>query len=92
MNALLYPTSDLNQSKKLTLTRGEGVYVFDDAGNRYLEGMSGLWCTSLGYGNEELAEAAREQMLTLPYAHLFGGKSHARAEELANKLASFGMV
>ena len=88
MSALLYPTSNLNQVEKLTLTRGEGVYVFDDAGNRYLEAMSGLWCTSLGYGNEELAEAARDQMLSLPYAHLFGGKSHTKAEELADKIAS----
>ncbi len=88
MSALLYPTSDLDQVEKLTLVRGEGVYVFDDAGNRYLEGMSGLWCTSLGYGNVELAETAREQMLSLPYAHLFGGKSHIKAEELAEKIAS----
>ncbi len=48
--------------------------------------MAGLWCTSLGYGNEELVEAAREQMRKLPFTHLFGGKSHDPAIELAEKL------
>ena len=44
------------------LERGEGVYVYDTAGKRYIEGLAGLWCTGLGYGNAELVEAAREQM------------------------------
>ena len=48
--------------------------------------MAGLWCTSLGYGNEELIEAATTQMRALPFAHLFGGKSHDPAIALAEKL------
>ena len=68
------------------LERGKGVWVFDSDGRGYIEGMAGLWCTSLGYGNEELVEVAREQMLKLPFTHLFGGKSHDPAIELAEKL------
>jgi len=48
--------------------------------------MAGLWCTALGYGNEELIEADREQLARLSFAHLFGAKSHDKAVELAEKL------
>ena len=40
------------------MSRGEGPYIYDDTGKQYLEGMSGLWCTSLGYGNQEIIEAS----------------------------------
>ena len=46
----------------LVLEKAKGVYIYDNEGNRYLEGMAGLWCTSLGYGNEELAQAAYDQI------------------------------
>ena len=65
MSSMLYPTTNLDAIEELTLVRGEGIYVFDDAGNRYLDGMSGLWCASLGYGNAEIAETARAQISTL---------------------------
>ena len=73
MNSVLYPTSDLNSDDRLLIERGEGIYVFDAEGKRYLEGMSGLWCTSLGYGNGEICDVARQQMSKLSYAHMFGG-------------------
>ena len=57
-------------------------------GKQYLEGMAGLWCTALGYGNEELIAAATEQMRKLPFTHLFGGKSHQVAIDLADRLAA----
>ncbi len=69
------------------LTRGEGIHVWDDKGNQYIEGMSGLWCTSLGYGDEELARTAYEQIKQLSFAHLFAGKSHEPAIRLAERLA-----
>ncbi|MEM6665801.1 MAG: aminotransferase [Pseudomonadota bacterium] len=68
------------------LERGKGIYVWDSAGNKLIEGMAGLWCTALGYGNEELIETATEQMRQLPYTHIFGGKSHDPAIALAEKL------
>ena len=70
----------------LVITRGEGVYVYDDEGRRYLEGMSGLWCASLGFSEKRLAEAAYRQMLELPFYHSFGGKVPAISTELAERL------
>lgn len=87
--SLIHPYTQLarfRDSGPTVLTRAEGIYVFDDAGRRYLEGMAGLWCTALGYGNQELIEAAREQLASLSFSHLFGGKSHDSAIALAEKI------
>jgi 4-aminobutyrate--pyruvate transaminase len=67
------------------MTRGEGVYVFDDAGNRYLEAMAAMWCASLGFSERRLAEAAYKQMLALPYYHIFN-KANLPSIDLAEKL------
>ncbi len=87
----LHPSSNLRTVQTegpLVITRGEGVYVFDEHGNRYLEGMAGLWCASLGFSERRLAEAAYRQMLELPFYHSFAGKVPAIATELAEKLVS----
>ena len=76
----------------LIIERGQGVYVYDTDGKPYIEGMAGLWCTALGYGNEELVEAAAAQMRKLSFAHLFTGKSHDPAIELAEKLKEIAPV
>ena len=60
--------------------------MYDDEGRRYLEGMSGLWCASLGFSEKRLAEAAYRQMLELPFYHSFGGKVPAISTELAERL------
>lgn len=89
LEAIFHPSTNLAklpQQGPQVLVRGEGVYVWDDGGKQYLEGMAGLWCTSLGYGNERLARVAAEQMRTLSYTHLFAGKSHEPAIELAERL------
>ena len=82
----LHPSTNLRQVASdgpLVITRGEGVYVFDEHGNRYLEGMAGLWCASLGFSERRLAEAAYRQMRELPFYHAFAGKVPAVATELA---------
>src|SRR5215468_10184425 len=87
----LHPSTNLRQVETegpLVIARGEGVYVFDEQGNRYLEGMAGLWCASLGFSERRLAEAAYKQMLELPFYHAFAGKVPAIASELAEKLIS----
>ena len=87
----LHPSTNLRQLEAegpLVITRGEGVYVFDEQGRRYLEGMAGLWCASLGFSERRLAEAAYRQMLELPFYHSFGGKVPAVTTELAEKLVS----
>jgi 4-aminobutyrate---pyruvate transaminase len=82
----------LRETGPLIIERGEGIYVHDSSGKPYIEGMSGLWCTALGYGNEELVETAAAQMRKLSFAHLFGGKSHDPAIELAEKLKEIAPV
>jgi 4-aminobutyrate---pyruvate transaminase len=82
----------LRDGGPLILERGQGVYVYDTEGKAYIEGMAGLWCTALGYGNAELVEAATAQLRKLPFAHLFTAKSHDPAIELAEKLKEIAPV
>ena len=68
----------------MVVESGEGAWITDHNGNRYLDAMSGLWCVNVGYGREELAEAAYEQMKKLAYVPMT--QSHKPAIELAEKL------
>jgi 4-aminobutyrate--pyruvate transaminase len=89
MQALLHPFAPLklmDQVGPLMIERGKGVYVYDTAGRDYIEAMSGLWSTALGWGEDELADVAAEQMRKLSYGHLFAGKSHEPGLLLAEKL------
>ncbi|MFQ3323163.1 MAG: 4-aminobutyrate--pyruvate transaminase [Pseudomonadales bacterium] len=88
MSSIIYPTTNLKATEQLCIERGDGVYIYDSKGKQYLEGIAGLWCTALGYGNEELIEAATEQMRTLSFSHMFGGKTHQVGIDLADKIAS----
>lgn len=76
----------------LVMTRGEGVRVFDETGKDYIEGMSGLWCTSLGFSEPRLVAAAKRQMEELPFYHLFNHKAHPAAVRLAEKLIELAPV
>ncbi len=76
----------------LIITHGKGVRVFDDAGKDYIEGMAGLWCTSLGWGEERLVAAAARQMRELPFYHGFSHKSHPPVIELAERLVEMAPV
>ncbi len=87
--AILHPMVSpavIEERGALMMARGKGVYVWDSNGKQYLEGLAGLWCTSLGYGNEELAQVAHDQMVSLSFQHMFNGKSHEPAMLLAEKL------
>ncbi|MDY0943940.1 aspartate aminotransferase family protein [Priestia megaterium] len=68
----------------LIIIKAEGAWVTDINGNRYLDGMSGLWCVNVGYGRKELAKAASEQLEEMPYFPLT--QSHIPAIKLAEKL------
>ena len=77
VETLVHPYINLARFREtgpLVIERGQGVYVYDTDGKPYIEGMAGLWCTALGYGNEELVEAAATQMRKLSFAHLFTGQ------------------
>ena len=85
----LHPYTNLRQLERdgpLAIDRGEGVFVIDTQGNRYLEGMAGLWCTSLGFSEPRLAEAAYRQLKTLPFYHSFAAKVASITTELAERL------
>ncbi len=69
------------------MTRAEGVYVWDSEGNKIFDGMSGLWCVNVGYGRKELADAASQQMMTLPYYNAFFQTTNVPAVKLAHKLS-----
>ena len=87
--AVLHPMVNLGAIEDrgaLMIARAEGVYVWDTNGKQYLEGLGGLWSTSLGYGNEELAQVAYDQIKTLSFSHMFNGKSHEPAMLLAEKI------
>jgi 4-aminobutyrate---pyruvate transaminase len=91
----LHPATNLRALQKegpLVITRGEGVYVYDDEGRRYLEGMAGLWCASLGFSERRLADAAYRQMCELPFYHSFAGKVPAISTELAERLIRIAPV
>jgi 4-aminobutyrate--pyruvate transaminase len=93
--SLIHPMTDLVRHAKegpLVIERGEGVFVYDDAGKRYLEGVSGLWSISLGFGQDRLAEAAYRQMKQLPSYHMFRFKSHTPGIALAEKLLAMAPV
>ncbi len=72
----------------LVIDRGDGIHVWDTDGKQYIEGVAGLWCASLGYGEKELIKAATAQMEKLAFSHLFQSRSHGPAIELAEKLKS----
>ncbi len=87
--SVFHPTTHLaalNANGPMMIVRGEGIYVWDDSGKQYIDGLSGLWCTALGYANEELAQVAYEQVKKLAYGHMFMDKSHESAMLLAEKL------
>ena len=70
----------------LMLTHGKGIYVYDEQGREYIEGLAGLWCASLGFGEEALVDAAVAQMRKLPYYHTFASKSTEPPVKLAERL------
>jgi 4-aminobutyrate---pyruvate transaminase len=76
----------------LVITEGDGVFVHGEDGKKYLEGLAGLWCVSLGFSEKRLAEAAYRQMLKLPYYHTFAHKATDIGIELAEKLLSLAPV
>ena len=70
------------------IVRGEGQYVFDQHGKRYLDGLAGLFVSQVGHGRTELAEAAARQASELAYFPLWS-YAHPRAIELSERLANY---
>ena len=89
VESVLHPYTNLvklRETGSMVIERGSGVRVYDEHGKDYIEAMSGLWSTALGWGEPVLAEVAAEQMRKLSFGHLFSGKSHEPGIALAEKL------
>jgi putrescine aminotransferase len=69
------------------ITHADNIYVWDSEGHKILDAMSGLWCVNVGYGRKELADAAYQQMMTLPFYNSFFQTTNVPAVQLAAKLA-----
>ncbi len=74
------------------IERGEGIYIFDDSGERFLDAAAGLWCASLGYANERLAKVAYEQMRRLGYYHFYRHTTNVPGVDLAEALLRIAPV
>jgi 4-aminobutyrate--pyruvate transaminase len=87
--SLVHPYTNLDKHRTtgpVIMGAGQGCYVEDDNGKRYLEGMAGLWSASLGFSEPRLAAAAARQFAILPFYHTFNHRSHEPAIDLAEKL------
>ncbi|MEM7118960.1 MAG: aminotransferase [Chloroflexota bacterium] len=87
----IHPFNNIRQLKDegvLVIDKADGIYIYDEAGKQYIDGMAGLWCVNLGYGRQELAEAAHRQMNALPYYNTFFQSTTAPAAQLAAKLTA----
>ncbi|MBS0639815.1 MAG: aminotransferase [Acetobacteraceae bacterium] len=95
IESLVHPQTNLALHRDVgpvVMDRGEGIAVYDDAGNRFIDAAAGLWCASLGYASERLAKVAYEQMRRMGYYHLYRHTTHENGVELAERLLSIAPV
>ena len=86
---LVHPYTNIRQHEKIgpmVIERGDGIYVYDDQGKEYIEGLAGLWSVAVGFGEERLVRAATEQLKKLPYYHTFFHRSHGPVIDLSERL------
>ncbi|MBO67751.1 MAG: aspartate aminotransferase family protein [Acidiferrobacteraceae bacterium] len=91
INYTLHPYTNLaihEQEGPLVICNGEGIYVWDEHGNQYIEGLAGLWCVSLGFSEPRLGQAAAKQFDAIPYTHTFAHRSNEPVIELSEQLIS----
>lgn len=93
--AVLHPQTNLRRhldSGPRIVSRGSGVYVYDDSGQAFLDGAAGLWCASLGFSNERLAEVAKQAMAKLGYYQIFRHASNEATIDLCERLLAISPV
>jgi putrescine aminotransferase len=86
---LWHPFADMHavRGAEFVIDRGEGVWIWDADGTRFLDGTASLWCVNVGHGRDEIVEAASAQMRRLASYSTFGGFANAPAKALADRLA-----
>jgi adenosylmethionine-8-amino-7-oxononanoate aminotransferase len=90
MSALWHPFADMSlvAGREVVIARGEGVWVWDEEGRRYLDGSASLWYCNVGHGRREILDAIRAQLEQLEAYHVFGDVATRPALELADRLAA----
>ena len=86
----IHPWTDFatfKQEGSEVMAEAEGVYVYNAEGERYMDGIGGLWCVNIGYGRDEMAQAMADQVRRIPYYSTFTHLTTPPAAELAAKLA-----
>ena len=86
----LHPWADLKTAPTqgdLVITKGDGYHVYDSDGNKYMDGIAGMWCVNVGYGNQEMVDAIARQAESLVYYTPFGSMTNPLSAELAEVLA-----
>ncbi|MEU7629250.1 aminotransferase class III-fold pyridoxal phosphate-dependent enzyme [Nocardia sp. NPDC049220] len=95
MNSLWHGFADMGAVERdgaFVVARGEGSYIFDQAGNRYLDATAGLWFTNIGHGRGEIADAVAVQLRTIAHYSNFGDITEPATQELAGRLAAMAPV
>ena len=85
----LHPYTDARAHEKrgpMIIDHGKGIYVYDETGKEYIEGLAGLWSVAVGFDEPRLVNVAAEQMARLPFYHTFTHKAHAPSIRLAEKI------
>lgn len=85
----LHPYTDARAHERqgpVIIDHGKGIYIYDDAGKEYIEGLAGLWSVAIGFDEPRLVKVAAEQMAKLPYYHTFSHKAHEPSIRLAEKV------
>lgn len=93
--SVLHPQTNLKKHQEVgphIITGADGVHIFDDSGNKFLDSGAALWCTALGYNSERIAKVAYEAMKDLAYYQIFRHASHTPAVELSEKLLELSPV
>ncbi len=87
---VLHPWTNFGPFEKegsLVISRGEGAYIWDAQGNRYFDAVGGMWCTNIGLGRAEMAQAIGDQALKLGFSNTFVDMTNDPAAQLAAKIA-----
>src|SRR5699024_10822393 len=89
----IHPTSNMGQLQEegpaFIFTKGEGIYLEDISGNRWMDTLSSLWNVNVGHGREEIGEVAKEQISTLAFTSTFSNWSHEQVIRLAEEVAKW---
>lgn len=94
MTRLWHPFADMSavSQRELVIERGEGPWVWDVDGNRYLDGSASLWYANIGHGRGEVAEAVARQMRQIESYSIFGDFGNAPANSLAQRLSDLAPI